>query len=235
MVSRPKQPSFAVLDGDILCYRAAYWADQEGTEDLGSRLEFDLQQWTPPNVDTIAVAFSCSRKDNFRSKIYPLYKEHRTQEPPRNLKYTKDLLSDMTFCYMYDDVEADDLLGRKAEEAVMVTIDKDLLQISGWHYHPLRETLQWVSPIKASFNFHRQWLTGDSTDNLPGVPGLGDIRAENTVLYKTDPINYTQAVLATYERKDLSLDYCLQMARCVRILRAGEDAKSGAEWDPWSP
>ena len=45
-----ERPDVAVLDGDILCYRVAFWADQEGVEYLEERLEHDVKAWTPSGM-----------------------------------------------------------------------------------------------------------------------------------------------------------------------------------------
>ena len=61
MTSQPR-PDVAVLDGDIIAYRAAFWADQEGIEYLAERMEHDVKAWTPVGVTKVYVAISCDRK-----------------------------------------------------------------------------------------------------------------------------------------------------------------------------
>lgn len=41
-------PTVAVLDGDILAYRIAFWAESEGVEDIETRVEHDVKAWVPP-------------------------------------------------------------------------------------------------------------------------------------------------------------------------------------------
>ena len=39
-------PTIAILDGDIIAYRAAFWAESEGIEDIPDRIRKDLKNWT---------------------------------------------------------------------------------------------------------------------------------------------------------------------------------------------
>lgn len=77
--------------------------------------------------------------------------------------------------------EADDLLGieqtKLGEESVIISLDKDLDQIPGHKYNYLHDIAYSVSPEQAYYNFHMQLLTGDTTDNIPGLPRIGKGKA----------------------------------------------------------
>jgi hypothetical protein len=68
---------------------------------------------------------------------------------------------------------------------------------------------------------------GDTTDNIPGIWKWGPAKAEKWLKY-VHPRNWSAAVLAAYDQAKpqdgtkYDYDYCLAMARCVRILRDGE-------------
>jgi len=228
------QPKTAVLDGDIICYRAAFWADQDGIEGLPERITHDVQSWTPVGVDKVFIALSCSRKDNFRRNFWELYKAHRDvkRQTPESMEYSLELIHNFDVIEV-PHLEADDIMGLSASsnKGIAVTIDKDLRSVPGWHWNPDKEpTPKHVDLWEADYNFHKQWLTGDTTDNIPGIWRYGPAKAEKLLKY-THPRNWTAAVVATYEQakaKDGSkygLEYCMQMARCVRILRDGEYCK----------
>jgi len=81
-------------------------------------------------------------------------------------------------------IEADDLMGIEATadpEAVVCTIDKDLNMIEGRHYDWNKKLRYKVPPAEAHRWFLKQLLTGDSTDNIPGLPRYGDKKAANTL------------------------------------------------------
>jgi hypothetical protein len=217
-------PDKSYLDADIIMYRAAFWADENGIEDLEDKLARDISCWTPQDTFS-TLCFSCSRSNNFRRKVYPEYKLHREGTyQPDSLNITKDILMTNYYSIEKENVEADDLLGIAASSgaAVAVTIDKDLRGTNGWHWNPDKEFVPvYISENVADWVFCTQWLTGDSTDNLKGIPRIGPKKA-NKILEGVLPEYLEEAVCASYEKKGLSEEYCLQQARCVRILRQDE-------------
>ena len=226
-----ERPSQAILDGDILCYRAAFWADQEGVDSLEERITHDVNAWTPFGVDKAYIALSCSRKDNYRRKFWEPYKAHRDvkRQTPECMDYALELIRSFNILEI-PHLEADDIMGMGASsgKSIAVTIDKDLRSVPGWHWNPDKELEPiLVSEETADRNFHIQWLTGDTTDNIPGIWKMGPAKATK-IIDSVSKDNWTQAVLATYEqsidrnKEKYTYDYCITMARCVRILRYGE-------------
>lgn len=225
----------AILDGDILAYRIAFRADTEGIEDVDVWVQDALDAWTPDNATETVVAFSCPRANNFRRRLWEPYKAHRdtNKQAPECLKEVEQSIK--THCKKYivgNQIEADDLLGLAASlpsrACIAVTIDKDLRSVPGWHWNPDKEPKPvLVSEEEADRHFHIQWLTGDTTDNIPGIWKMGPAKA-NKIIDSVSKSNWTAAVMATYEqaldrdKNRYTYDYCLTMARCVRILRCGD-------------
>jgi DNA polymerase I len=140
----------------------------------------------------IAVVFDAGRT-TFRNAIYAEYKAHRP-EPPEELVPQFALIRDATeafgvACLEAEGFEADDLIATYArafvEDGGRVTIvssDKDLMQL-------VRDGVALMDPIKQKpigqdevlekFGVppgkvvEVQALAGDSTDNVPGIPGIG--------------------------------------------------------------
>jgi len=55
-------------------------------------------------------------------------------------------------------------------ESIIVTEDKDLLQVPGWHYNPNKNDKPFkISEEQGHFLLWKQVITGDKTDNIPGV------------------------------------------------------------------
>lgn len=226
-----ERPDQAILDGDILCYRAAFWADQEGIDALEERITHDVGAWTPAGVTKVYIALSCNRKDNYRRGFWEPYKAHRdvNRQVPESLQYATELIRNFNIVEV-PTLEADDLMGMGASsgKSIAVTIDKDLRSVPGWHWNPDKELdATEIDEYTADLNFHKQWLTGDTTDNIPGIWRFGPAKAEKWLKY-VHPRNWTAAVLVAYEQakkqdgSKYTIDECMIMARCVRILRDGE-------------
>ncbi len=139
-----------------------------------------------------AVIFDYSSK-TFRNELYPLYKANRT-EPPEDLRPQFAVIREATRafnlpCIEMEGYEADDIIAtyaRQAREAgadaTIISSDKDLMQLVTPKvvlYDPMKDrTLgipevieKWGVPPEKMIDL--QALTGDSTDNVPGVPGIG--------------------------------------------------------------
>jgi len=149
--------------------------------------------------DYVAVAWD-KPKTNIRKRlaIYPEYKAGRKPAPPdfyTQIPILHDLLNAFGWpLYELDDYEADDIMGTlavKAEkvglETLLVTSDLDMLQLINHRvkvyalkrgfsnieeFHP--ESFEAKYGIKAIQFLDLKALKGDSSDNLPGVPGVGE-------------------------------------------------------------
>jgi len=150
---------------------------------------------TPVNGDKpthIAVIFDASGK-TFRNDIYPEYKANRA-ETPEDLIPQFPLIRDAVrafnvACIEQAGFEADDLIAtyaRHAREAGatvrIVGSDKDLMQLIGSSVDMYDSMKEWIireAEVAEKFGVppekvvEVQALSGDSVDNIPGVPGIG--------------------------------------------------------------
>lgn len=244
-------PTTAILDGDIIAYKSAFWADQEGIDELPAKIDLEIDRWVPPGIQNVIIAISCPRKSNFRREFWPAYKEHRTAfKTPDSLGYAMELLWETKHVVRcVDHLEADDLLGImvSGEHALGVSIDKDLRQIPGWHWNPDKE----VSPIlvdlaAADRFFYSQWISGDSTDNVYGLWRVGPGKA-SSILDQNPKEDWDRVIWELYLNEDWSKrpdgkrptitkeEFALAQARCVRILRSGDYNKDTKEIQLWTP
>ena len=142
--------------------------------------------------DYMAVIFDASRK-NFRNDIYPEYKANR-DAPPEVLRPQFALIREATVAFGLPSIElegyeADDLIATYAREAeaqgietIVVSSDKDLMQLVREHvymFDPMKDLVIGPDEVMDKFGVTPdkvvdvQSLAGDSTDNVPGVPGIG--------------------------------------------------------------
>jgi DNA polymerase-1 len=149
--------------------------------------------------DYVCVAWD-KRGTNIRSRLalYPAYKGNRKAAPPdfyEQIPILHELLQSLGWpLYEADDYEADDLMGafakqvgEKGIESYLVTSDLDVLQLVNEHTHifTLKKGLSNIELFNVEYFEKKygvgahQWvdvkaLKGDSSDNVPGVAGVGE-------------------------------------------------------------
>jgi DNA polymerase-1 len=140
----------------------------------------------------LAVIFDAGSQ-TFRNRMYDPYKANRSA-PPDELIPQFALIREATRAFglpsiELDDWEADDLIAayakavkEKGGEAIIVSSDKDLMQLLGPSVSmldPMKNTPIGLAEVEAKFGvtpdkvIEVQALIGDSVDNVPGVPGIG--------------------------------------------------------------
>jgi hypothetical protein len=81
---------------------------------------------------------------------------------------------------------------------VIASTDKDLDMIPGLHYNFIKEESYYVTPDEGMKFFYTQLLTGDSTDNIPGVPKVGKVRAAKYLAEATTEREMFDIALSLY-------------------------------------
>lgn len=162
----------ALLDGDLLAYRCAASAERDSEEIALFRLE-ELIQNILEAVNATAHRTFIGGKNNFRKILYPEYKANRTSPKPIHLTACMDYLKTRWKAEWSYGLEADDMLGiHQTKDSIVVSIDKDLLQIPGNHYHFVNRELLYIDEKVGHQNFYKQLILGDKSDNIPGFDGL---------------------------------------------------------------
>lgn len=191
----------ALLDGDIFCYRSAAAAENE---DEGIAKYYLDKLIDDCLANTMADEFKLflTGNTNFRFQVYPEYKANRLNVPkPRHLAYLRDYVQKTYSASVSEGCEADDDLGvaqcTSSVPTVIVSLDKDLLQIPGKHYSWRIEggtpDKRWVkeaihreiTPLEGKRWFYTQMLSGDTSDNIKGVAGIGKVKAEKLMADKS--------------------------------------------------
>ena len=202
---------FAVLDGSSLFFRAFYALQlppnargihTNAVHGFAMMLVKLLKELAPTQI---VIAFDKSRT-TFRTALYPDYKGTRDKTPEEliaQIPLLKELAQSLGIPFLeLDDYEADDIIGTLATQAaeggtetVVVTGDRDALQL-------IRDgltvvlTKKGISDTRAydTATFEEEYgflpirlidmkgLMGDSSDNIPGVPGVGPKTATKLLL-----------------------------------------------------
>ena len=206
-------PLFLLIDGHAIVFRAWFamrdhliTSSGQNTTGASGFMTMLLKTIREQNPTHIAVTFD-TKAPTFRKDLFPAYKAHRQEVDPalhEQIPIVKEILGPMGIpVYEYDGFEADDLIGTLSKQAsekgmktLILTGDADQLQLVDEKTSLLMYTgfgemrtydpegvaerydglgPEYVAEIKA--------LEGDSSDNIPGVPGVGK-KSARTVLAK---------------------------------------------------
>lgn len=241
-----------LIDADIACYQIA--STQEQVFDFNGRhvLHADLNdgvkeldnliEWIIETTDSDDCILALSHPENFRKSVLPSYKENRKdQRKPMILQGLREYLLEREDTIMSKGLEGDDIIGLTAtypqdeEERVIFSIDKDLRTVPGLHWDSMYEEIITVTPEMGFRWFMIQTLTGDTTDNYKGCPGIGPVKAEKLLEGATTQEEYWSRVVAAYEKAGLTEDDALVQARCAHILQHPEYNFMTEEVTLWTP
>ena len=189
------------IDGNSILNRAFYGVRPLSTKDgfptnaLYGMINMITRQAEALSPDYCAVAFDL-KAPTFRHKMYDAYKAGRHATPEELLAQfpvAKEVLTAMGYHVLsLEGYEADDILGTLARmsveadcEAYLMTGDRDALQLIGKGVHVLlatnSETIDMDEAkflekytVPSSTFVDVKALMGDSSDNIPGVPGIGE-------------------------------------------------------------
>jgi 5'-3' exonuclease len=144
-----------------------------------------------------------SSRSNFRDSIATIKVYKGNRDPlhrPHWYDEIREYLKSVWKAEEEEHLEADDILANlQSNNTCIVTTDKDLDQIDGWHYNWVKDMLYEVSLDQAVHNKYVQILTGDSTDNIEGIPGMGPVGAEERLKWCSSIEDYEQVIKEEYE------------------------------------
>ncbi|KPK16095.1 MAG: DNA polymerase I [Nitrospira bacterium SG8_3] len=201
-----KEKIIYLIDGSSYIYRAYHAVRHLSTsQGLPTNATFGftnmlLKLLAEQGPEYMAMAFD-AKGPTFRHEMYDAYKANRPPMPEDlvvQIPYIKQVVAGMNIPSLeLPGYEADDIIGtlvRAAEgkgfRVVMVTGDKDFKQlisrsVSMWD--PMRDrTIDYASLKEESGLEPSQWvdvmaLAGDTSDNIPGVPGIGEKTATQLI------------------------------------------------------
>lgn len=203
----------AIIDADSIVWGTAYKQDK----DLGASFREGLSNWLYEMFNFIGathyIGIIGSEEPTFRKAINLDYKATRPPKPDFYNQYGEaieyHLLTEWNFIQSTPGYEADDDVASIARICrsckipyVICSIDKDLQQIAGTHYNYRTKELTEVTEEQAKLNLLRQVLTGDRTDNIPGLPGVGPVKADKIMFENpSNSASAEESVVAAYVNK----------------------------------
>ena len=191
------------LDGDIILYSVAFAAKDDpiafACRSARSVCEQIMQELRAEGVE-IYLTGDGNYRHEYACDTYP-YKGNRKSDKPQHFTALKEYMIDSLGAVVVEGEEADDKLGYMACQHGhgIATLDKDLYGVPGWHWNWRRRELFHASPEDADRFFYKQLITGDATDNIPGLFKRLGQKATRKLL---DPIEdmYDPAEMYAYVR-----------------------------------
>lgn len=180
---------FALVDADSIYFRAAFCSKKKN--ELRKMIDGTMRdiekEAMNKHFSDVHMAVAVKGKGNFRKDLYDKYKANRKPQDDdmkEALNYGHSYMLERWEAQQADGMEADDLVSIWAYEAMeaghpylIAGIDKDLLQIPGDHYNFGKKEWKEVDSDTANLNLMLQCLTGDNSDNIPGIKGIGPAKA----------------------------------------------------------
>ena len=187
-----------LIDGDhLFVYRIGFAVEKDPNGMLAAN--YNIQAAIKSYMEDcheVKIKIFLTGSGNFRNKVATLlpYKGNRVNaRKPKYYNQIRDHLIEVYDAVVVDGMEADDALGiaqiknshLHSEhdgdtlycESIIVACDKDMDMIPGNHYNPIKKKHYFITEMEAIRNFYLQCLTGDSTDNIPGLSGVGPVTA----------------------------------------------------------
>lgn len=239
-----------LIDADSICYKVAWsCADIDDEDMICERADQFIQDRILDVVQhTDYSLFLSISSECFRNKITEhlpraqQYKANRdNMERPRHLTLVREYLRDYWGASLCGLVEADDacamaqidatLVSKQTSateihevryQSVLVSIDKDLLQIPGMHFNYDKQESQFVSFDQGLRFFYTQILCGDRNDNVIGLRGIGPVKAARLV-NKTATEHLWDMAVKTYKSFGRTEQECLMNAQLLWMWREVSD------------
>ena len=180
----------ALVDFDLVAYRSSASAENDNAGLAIYRME-ELLDSILEKVNATEYRAFLTGATNFRKTVYPEYKANRVAPKPQFLQECRDhAVKFLNAEIAPEGLEADDSLGiNQTDDTIICSLDKDLLMIPGQHFQWAIRGKNWEKPdtfleqteLEGMRLFFKQCIKGDPSDNIKGIKGMGDAKA-NAVL-----------------------------------------------------
>jgi len=227
----------ALIDLDAMLHIVSYVQVSSGNRDCSITTKTHVKSF----INTIEKNSGCTTSikffqnlghKNFRNEILPEYKGHRTTAEavalwkPTILEAFKEV-GGVALNY----IESDDAISvvanvLKPDEIVIISSDKDMIQVPGTHYNPFKSNIAWeerwqkITRAVAERFFWEQVLTGDPTDmpsSMCGIEKCGPKTAKKLISDIDLPI--LQIIGDAYTKKYGAKEGFIRANRTFKMVR----------------
>lgn len=193
-----------IVDGNAVCYAAYYSVGKLSYEDKNTGVIygfFSQVEHACRLFGTAHIAYCWDSKQSIRKRLFPDYKSNRKKGSSELLtcltqinRIRREILPRLRFTNNFHEIgfEADDLIARlcqtakKGQEIAIMSNDQDLYQLLNEHvsiYKPSKGKIYNIQDFTKEYGIQpSSWpdikaIAGCRSDAIPGIPGIGEIRA----------------------------------------------------------
>ena len=208
-----KEEKIVLVDADSLIYYEAHKEDlEESIQGIDRRVRRILEDCNTNKYIMFLTEGKCFRYDRAKSREYKGSRKNR--DKPTWFNILRGYLKDKYGAVSYKGLEADDCVlyfGYKIDNSIISSPDKDVLgQAVGIHYNYQMTSdteakgFVEVSQNEANMFLYTQMITGDATDGIPGIEGVGPAGANKILsgyMVEEGRISVESVVLDAYIQK----------------------------------
>lgn len=218
------KPTTALVDADTFVYRVAFSCEEDTEQNAKNR----LVEWF---TDIVYIDLKCedykayiTGRGNFRKDIavtVPYKGNRKDMKRPKHYQALRDHLVNRLFAEVTEGEEADDAVAIQSclGDYWIVHQDKDLDQLPGWHYNPVKLEEYYVTPFEGLQAFYKQLLTGDRTDNIEGIHGIGPAKSVKIIDGCKTEEELLEAVWKTYQKHNLPFERLVENGQLLWLRR----------------
>ncbi len=214
-----------IIDCDSLIYRIGFASDNSKDE-YGNPVDEPLENCLHSlkmSIAAILEAFEPTDKariflqgnGNYRDRVATIQPYKGNRDPSKRPRYYDEMrqyLVDYWGAEVVDGMETDDKCvieqwKHRDRSTCLAHIDKDLDQCPGHHFNFVKKEFYYVNLEEANKKFWTQVLTGDTTDNIRGIPKVGPKTAEKILSGLTDWTDMYVRVRQEYENRGIGNEF----------------------------
>lgn len=211
----PPKPRLAIIDADILVYKIGFASEDVSEEICLGRVTKLVNKIVYQDLKCDDYKAYITGKGNYRNELAvtePYKGNRKDAKRPVHYDAIRTHLQRLG-AELVEGSEADDAVATEATKTGgwIVSIDKDLDQVAGWHYNFVKHEEYYVTEEEGLRNLFTQVLTGDRTDNIIGLKGIGPKKAEKLLQDCKTEREYYDACLKAYDGNQLRVDENLNL------------------------
>ena len=233
MIPLPELITKVAIDADFMLYNVGFTSEDSTEREALNRLAEWVTDIVYMNLDCEDFKAYLTPKRNFRydiAKTVPYKSNRKGAEKPKHFDALRKHMQGMG-AITIEGIEADDAVAIEStinlNKIWIVHVDKDLDQLEGWHYNPNKDHKYYITAFEGYYNFYTQMLTGDRVDAIPGLKGIGPVKAIHFLYNCKTKEELHSAVLKAYTGMGHGMEYFTEQGQLLWLQRY--------EGDIWQP